>query len=331
MPDLIHHHLTGESATESCITSTSQLTNWKTLDWDWDLIELCHLPKHLFPPIHPTGTLLGPLSSALAERLKVPRWQVCQTGGHDTACAVAAAPLSSTPELVISSGTWSMLGIEVAEPIISAEAAQLVCGSYVIPGPRWCFMRGVMGLWLLERFRHEENLGPVGELVAGASQSRSKSCLFDPQAELFQSSLSFREALTQWCIATRQPIPQETSGIVRSILESLALFCHEAMENLAKLAGRELRQVVIVGGGSRNRLLNQLIANATGLPVRVGHAESTVIGNLLCQAVGMGALTSFDEIRGVVNCSFPTEEYLPQDQEQREEKRDRYRKVKGCE
>ncbi len=323
MPDLIHQHLTGEAVSEFCIASTSQLTSWRSRDWDWELIGQFGFPRGLFPPIRPTGSRVGKLRNQLVNHLGIPSWDVYQPAGHDTALAVAAAPIASSSDLVISSGTWSMLGILVDEPVISPEAVRMVCGTYGIPGPGWCFMQGVMGLWLLERFRHEEKAGPVEELIEKATRTTKSCCLFNPRDPVFTQSKSFTEGLTQWCKTTGQALPTSMGEWVRCILESLALFCDQAIRNLARLARRKIEQVVIVGGGSRNQLLNQLTANATGLPVVVGPAEATVIGNILVQMVGRGELGSFSEIRSVVSNSWPVQVYEPQEQEIWNEKRER--------
>jgi len=315
MPDLVHHYLTGEEITEFCIASTSQMTSWKNRDWDWEVIDRFGFPRGLFPPIRPTGSKVGKLRSQLVGHLGLPFWDVYQPAGHDTALAVAAAPVTSASDLIISSGTWSMLGILVDEPVISSEAARMVCGTYGIPGPGWCFMQGVMGLWLLERFRHEENAGPVEDLVEQAARTSQACCLFNPRDPVFSQSKSFTQSLAVWCKATNQVLPGSTGEWVRCILESLALFCDQAIRNLARLAGRKIDRVVIVGGGSRNQLLNQLTANATGLPVVVGPSEATVIGNILVQMVGRGELASFAEIRKVVSNSWPVQVYEPQEQE----------------
>lgn len=324
IPDLVHHYLTGEAATEFCIASTSQLTSWRSREWDIELISRFGLPNQLFPPIEPTGSHIGNLRNSLASQLGIPSWEVYHPAGHDTASAVAAAPITSPSDLIISSGTWSMLGILVDEPVTSPEAAQRGCGTYGIPGPGWCFMQGVMGLWLLERFRQEEQAGAIEELVKQAEEVHRVSCLFDPQNEVFSRVSTFREGLTQWCQSTGQVIPGSVGEWVRCILESLALYCDRAIRNLARLAGRKIERVVIVGGGSRNQLLNQLTANATGLPVIVGPAEATVIGNILVQAVGKGELGSFTDLRKVVANSWPVQEYEPMEWDLWAEKREAF-------
>jgi rhamnulokinase len=330
MPDLVHHSLSGEAVSEFCIASTSQLTSWSRRDWDWDLIDRFGLPRGIFPPLQSTGSRVGNLRSGLARSLGLPHWEIHQPGGHDTALAVAAAPIASPSDLIISSGTWSMLGILVEEPVTLPEAARTKCGTYGIPGPGWCFMQGVMGLWLLERFRREEQAGSVEDLVAQASQVAHSRCCFDPQDPVISQSKTFREGLVKWCHETNQELPQETGEWVRCILESLALFCDRAIRNLARLAGRKIERVVIVGGGSRNQLLNQLTANATGLPVVVGPAEATVIGNLLVQAVGKGELNSFTDIRSVVSNSWPVKVYEPCEDSEWSGKRERMASLSIC-
>ncbi len=321
MPNLVHHYLTGEAATEFCIASTSQLTSWQSREWDLELMNCFGLPPRIFPSIQATGSRVGPLRSILAQHLGLPTWEVVLPAGHDTASAVAAAPVSSPSDLIISSGTWSMLGILVDEPVTLPEACQSGCGTYGIPGPGWCFMQGVMGLWLLERFRREEQAGAIEDLVEQATKFSGPCALFDPRAPVFSQTKPFRAGLTEWCHATGQQLPENTGGWVRSILESLALFYERSIRNLARMAERKIERVVIVGGGARNRLLNQLTANATGLPVFVGPTEATVVGNVLSQAVGRGELGAFADIREVVRNSWPVEVYEPSDGNIWEEKR----------
>ena len=229
MPDLIHHYLSGKKVTELSMASISQLISWEDNNWANDLIELFDLPRHLFPEIKSSSEKIGSFKKEVVNRLGLPVWDIHLPACHDTASAVVATPLNATTDVVLSSGTWSMLGMLVDKPICTEQAASLGYGSYKIPGRGWVFMCGVMGLWLLERFRHEEQLADPETLIEMAEKAPSLKSIFDPQNKNFTQVASLRRTLTSWYQSTQQKEPKTKDAFIRSILESLALFYKERM------------------------------------------------------------------------------------------------------
>ncbi len=328
MSGLIHHHLTGARATELTMASTSQLCNWRSLSWDEELINTLDLPRRLFPEIVMPGASLGPLRPEIRDRLGLPAINVHIPACHDTASAMAAMPVESPSDLMLSSGTWSMLGIRVKLPVTTVEALEYNCGTYALPGPEWILLRGIMGLWLLDRFCRESGHGDAAALSEQAQHIRISNCLFNPEDERLEGDGSFLSALGNYCKQTGQAVPDSDAGIARSILESLALYYDHSIRILSRLSNQKIQRIILAGGGSRNRLLNQLTANASGLPVLTSIPEMTVAGNILVQAAGRGRLANFNEMRSVVRESWPIETFEPRDEALWQEKRTKFAELK---
>jgi len=327
VPGLVHHHLTGTVATEYVGACPSELCSWRTRDWDRDLIAAFGFPARIFPEVRPTGALLGVLRPELCRRLGIPAWGVHLPAGHDTALAMAAAP-ANEDDLVISSGTWAMLGVPVSAPICAADALRMGGGTYGVPGDRWVFMRGIMGLWLLDRLCKEERLPEPFEATALAEAATPFQCDFDPEDERITRAKTLREALETRCHERGRPHPADMGLLVRGILESLALFVDHTLRQMQAVTGRAISRIVVVGGGSKNRLLNQWMANACGLPVVAGPPEAAALGNILVQAVGRGDLASLAEARAVAARSWPSRLFEPADQELWAEGRETFGRAK---
>ena len=310
MPGLVHHHLTGLAATEYCGACSSSLCAWQTRSWDLDLVRAFDLPQGIFPDMRGTGDRLDSIRPKLARELEVPAWDVCQPSGHDTALAVAAAPLAQA-DLVLSSGTWAMLGVPVPAPLVSRAAFDSGGGAYGVPGDTWVFMQGIMGLWLLERLRKEESLPGAAELEGLARTGTPFACCFPPDDGRLLRGSSLREALSEVVAGTGGAVPTDAATLVRSILESLALFVDRTLRSIQAVTGVTVNRVVIVGGGSRNSLLNQFTADATGLPVVTGSPEATALGNILVQARGRGDLSDWSQVRAVAALSSPIRQLDP--------------------
>lgn len=322
MPGLVHRHLTGTLATEYCGACSSSLCSWKTQAWDAGLIEAFGLPAHIFPPMAHVGGAIGAVQPKQARRLGIPAWEVRQPSGHDTALAVAAAPMEPG-DMVISSGTWAMLGLAVASPPVDRPAFESGGGTYAVPGDEWVFMRGIMGLWLLERFRKEEGLPDVATLEEVARREQAPACIFPPDDPRLLRGVSFRQALGEVLSEKGLTPPQHASAVVRSILESLAFFVARTLRSMERVTGVEVRRIVVVGGGSLNHLLNQLTADATGLPVVTGSSEATAMGNVLVQAKGRGDLADWRQVREMAAQSSPRRLFEPHDSLEWKERRDR--------
>jgi rhamnulokinase len=323
MPDLMHYFLTGRIVTERSIASTTQLWNPRTGTWSQVLLDAFEIPRPILPEILEPGSVIGPLRPDIARELGIKTAPpVIASASHDTAAAVAAVPVSDSPLAenetwgYISSGTWSLMGIELDQPEISAKALANNFTNEGGVGGTIRFLRNIMGLWLLQESRRQwEREGTsldydaITELATAAPPLRS---FVDPAAQEFLAPGDMPERVREFCRRTSQPIPEEHGLISRCIVESLALAYAATADRIERVTGKRIAHLHIVGGGSKNRLLNQLAANALGVPVLAGPSEATALGNALMQAVATRALASIDDLRRVVKNSTETESFSPQ-------------------
>jgi rhamnulokinase len=311
MPDLLNYWLTGVARAEETIASTSQFYDPRKKTWARDLLERLRLPTHILPEIVAPGTRLGPLLDSVAEAAGLGAVPVYATGCHDTASAVAAVPAEGVNWCYISSGTWSLMGAELDEPVIDERVLAQNLTNEIGAGGKVRFLKNIAGLWLLQECRREWALQGVeytyDELVRLAGENGPARTLIDVDAFLEPGDMPRK--IVEHC-RVRGLAPPETPGeFTRTILESLAERYRQVLESLEALAGRRFATIHIVGGGSRNALLNQLVADATGRTVIAGPSEATAIGNVLIQAIGAGELSGLGEARGVVRRSFGVEVY----------------------
>jgi len=318
IPDLFNFWLTGRKASEFTIATTSQCYDPRAGDWAWPLLEKMGLPTRIFGDIVPPGTLLAPLDPSLAQETGAGRVPVIAVAGHDTGSAVAAVPARSHDHVFISSGTWSVLGVEIDRPLITPEA---LAYNYTNEGGaegRFRFMKNIVALWILQECRREWSQGgePLSwdELTRMASSAKPFGCLVNPDDHTFLPPGSMPNRIRNYCQQTGQAAPETKGAIVRSILESIALTYRRVLEELEQAQGRTYSSIHIIGGGSKNGLLNQMTADAIGRPVIAGPAEATSIGNILLQALALGYIASLEEGRGLVRSSFLVTTYEPSDQ-----------------
>ncbi len=319
MGDLFAHFLCGSSVAEYTNASTSQCMDPFTRDWARPLLERLGIPTGFLPEIVQPGTVLGPLRPDVAADTGLADARVVAPGSHDTASAVVGAPLAGPTTAFLSSGTWSLIGLEVAAPVVSdvTLAANLTNEGGVAGTIR--LLRNVMGLWLVQESRRA--LWPAGdapsyeELAALAEAAPAFTAFIDPDDERFLrpgDPGDMPARARAFCAETGQPIPRDAGTLIRVVLESLALRYAVAVDELARASGHPIEAIHVVGGGSNHRLLCRLTAGATGLPVRAGPVEATAIGNLAVQAIAAGELASVAEAREVVARSFPVTEYDPE-------------------
>ncbi len=306
-PDLLNYWLTGVKVCEFSNATTTQLLNPTTGNWATDLIDKLGIPSHIFPEIVPPGTRLGTYDG-------IP---VIAPACHDTGSAVAAVPTRQTDFAYISSGTWSLLGLEVDQPILTPEAlAANVTNEGGVYGT-YRFLKNIAGLWLLQQCRAtwaaSGKAYTYAELVALAQQAEPLMAVFNPNDPAFLAPGDYPQIIRAWCHQTSQPIPETDGALVRSVLDSLALAYRQALEQITTVAGQPVSVLHIVGGGTQNKLLNQLTANATGLPVVTGPIEATVIGNAVVQFITLGELADIGEARQIVASMAGTERYEPKD------------------
>ncbi|MEW6403801.1 MAG: rhamnulokinase family protein [Chloroflexota bacterium] len=315
MPDLFNFWLTGSKAGELTISTTTQCYNPREKCWAFELLTALDIPRSIFQPIVQPGTVLDCLRTSIAEDASCERIPVIAVGSHDTASAVAAVPAEESDFIYISSGTWSLMGIESDRPIINADSLHSdltneggVCGANL-------FLKNIMGMWLLQESRRQwmkagRNYS-YEELTNLASKARALQSLVAVSDNRFLAPANMVECVQSFCRETGQTVPQTEAEIVRCILESLALEYRWGTEKLRELSGRALPVIHIIGGGSRNQLLNQFTADATGCEVIAGPVEATAIGNILVQAISLGQLTSLAEGRALVRHSFDVTTYQP--------------------
>jgi len=315
MPDLFLHWLGGEPASEPTIASTSQMLRAGSRDWDTELLELLGLPVRIVPPIRRTGSPAGRIRADVAAEVGQSDAVLVRTAGHDTGAAVAAVPAIGEQWAYVSSGTWSLVGVELSRPLISPEARDANFTNEAGVDGTTRFLRNVAGLWLVQECQrvwaasgraltHEE-------LVRQAAAAAPLRCWVDPDDPRFLEPGDMPQRICQACGESGQVIPDSPGAIARCVFESLALKCRHVLETLERLTGKAIEIVHIVGGGARNELLNQFIADATGRPVRAGPAEATAVGNLLVQAFAHGRIASLAELREVVARSFAIRDYEP--------------------
>lgn len=315
MPDLFNFWLTGVKANEFTDATTTQCYNPREKRWASDLLSRLGIPQHIFGQIVPPGTVLKPLHPSVAEDASCERIPVIAVGSHDTASAVAAVPAEGNDFIYISSGTWSLIGIESQEPIINADSLKhnLTNEGGVCDTIR--FLKNIMGMWLLQECRRQWTKSgksySYDELTNLASDAPALKSFVYVGDDRFLAPGDMVERIQAFCRKTNQPIPETQAEVVRCILESLALEYRWSTERLRELSGKSLPVIHIIGGGSRNGLLNQFTADATGCQVVAGPVEATAIGNILLQAIGLRHLSSLDDGRALVRRSFDVTSFEP--------------------
>jgi len=315
MPDLFNYWLTGQMRAERSIASTSQSYNPQTHQWAAGLFQRLGLPERILPEIVSSGTRLGTLLPEIAESSGLsPNTPIYATACHDTASAVAAIPAEGEDWCYISSGTWSLMGVELESPIINEQSLALNFTNEIGAGDTVRLLKNIAGLWLVQECRRAWSLAgrdyTYDELSKLAAEAPPARMLIDPDA--FTEPGRMPERIGEQCRAHGVPPPKEPAETARLVLESLAATYRKVLDNLETLVGRPLQRIHIVGGGSRNRLLNQLTANVTRRTVIAGPAEATAAGNVLVQAIGAGIVRGIAEARAVVRQSFALETYQPE-------------------
>lgn len=314
IPDLFLYWLTGNAVCEFTNATTTQLVSPLTRAWATSLVSRLDLPSRLFPPIVEPGSVIGRLLPELARNSSLAGAAVIAPASHDTGSAVAAIAARDDTAF-LSSGTWSLLGTELDAPILTADALRLnftneggVCGTTR-------FLKNVMGLWMLQCCRRSwTHLGQVcdyRELLELAGREPSFRSLVDPDDESFLRATDMPRAIDQFCARTHQPAPSTPGAYARAILESLALKYRLVLRNLEQVCKKKFTQIRVIGGGSKNRLLNQFTAGATGRRVLAGPAEATALGNIAIQILATGEASSLAEVRTIVERSFLTEVFEP--------------------
>ena len=331
--DAVNARLSGVDCCEESLASTSALYNPRTWNWSESLRKSLSLPSHFFPRVVASATVLGKLQEAYRSSENHQQTQVIASCSHDTACAVAATPAEGDDWAYISSGTWSLMGVEIPKPIINRESRVANFTNELGVGRSVRLLKNLSGLWLVQECRRSwKSLGSAfsyQELTDLASEAEGLPSLIDPSDDRFVRPKSMPEEIQAYCRETDQTVPETEGEIVRCALVSLALEYAETLEKVDALRGRQSSVLHIVGGGSQNRLLNQFAANACHLPVLSGPAEATAAGNILTQAIGVGCLASLAEARRVSKASFSVERVEPTESPEWLQARRRFRRLPG--
>ena len=332
MPDLFNFLMTGEKVSEYTIATTSQLYNSTTYDWAAEVFRQLNLPISIMPEVIQPGTMIGNLLPEIQQEIgldySVP---IFAPACHDTGSAVAAVPAVSDDWAYLSSGTWSLMGIETKTPIITQESLQNNFTNEGGVNNTIRFLRNVMGLRLVQGCRQvwkkQGQKLDYDTLTSLASESEPFVTLLDPDDPEFFSTTDMVTAIQAFAQKTGQRAPTDKGQMIRSILESLALRYRQVFDMLNLMRGKPIQTLHIVGGGVRNRLLCQFTANALGIPVVAGPVEATAIGNIIMQAVAKGVLDTIDQARELVGKSFEMNHYAPRDRDQWDEAFGRYCKL----
>lgn len=323
VPDLLNYWLTGVKVCEFSNATTTQLFNPTTIDWAIEMMEKLEIPTHIFPEIVQPGTILGAFE-------EIP---VIAPACHDTGSAVAAVPAGVADFAYISSGTWSLVGLEVDRAIINpvALAANVTNEGGVYGSHR--LLKNVMGLWILQQcqatWEKEGTSLSYTALVELARSARPLTALVNPDDPAFLTPGDHPRLIREMCQKSGQPVPETKADIVRVVLESLALAYRRVLKQLILVSGQEVSVIHIVGGGSQNTLLNQMTANATDIPVIAGPSEATVIGNALVQFITLGELSNIEEARQMVAATAPLSRYMPQPGDAWADAFERYKELLG--
>lgn len=322
--DAVNHLLGGAPVAEASLASTTQLYDPAKKDWAGPLIARLGLPATIFPEIVPSGTLIGNLTPELQEETRLGQVKVVATCSHDTGAAVAAVPASDEEGWAyLSSGTWSLLGVESPQPVLTEEARTLNFTNEVGHGGMIRLLKNIAGLWILQEcmrfWRESGHEYTYTDLLNLALEAPELVSLINPADPRFlrsggtTSSGGMPARIAEYCRETSQPVPGSVGAIARCILESLSLLYRKSLSELEQLTGKPINRLHIVGGGTRNELLNQCAASATGRKVITGPVEATAAGNILIQAIAGGAVSSLAEARAIVARSFPQNTYEPQE------------------
>ena len=333
MPDLFNFLFTGVRKAEFSIASTSQMYDPRKRDWARPMLEQLGIPTRILPQIIPSGTILGALSKDVADECGVGPIPVIATAGHDTASAVAAVPAAPGESwCYISSGTWSLMGVELDEPVINEKSLRYNYTNEGGVGGTIRFLKNIMGLWLVQEcrrhFKKEGYDHSYAELTQMAGRAKGFAALIDPDHAPFLSPGEMPLKIDRFCELSKQPKPTNRGDYVRTCLDSLALTYRRTLEGLEDVLGRRIDTIHIVGGGTQNELLSQMTADACNRAVITGPVEATAIGNILVQAMATGDVKSLADARTIVRQSFDVKRYEPRETKKWDEAYGRFRSLK---
>ena len=332
MPDLLNFFLTGEKKTEYTIASTTQMFDSVNHKWAYDLLEKMGIPTNILTDVVYPGEVVGKIKPELAQELGIEQIPVIAVASHDTGSAVASVPVVDTKDFIyISSGTWSLMGVELDKPNVSDGAFKHNFTNEGGVNKSIRFLKNIMGLWLIQESRRqwdrEGELLSFDELEQQANAAKPFESLIDPDYHTFQTPGNMPKRIREYCEMTGQPVPQTKGEIIRCIAQSLAFKYRPTIEGRDEVTGNKYNVVNIVGGGIKDKMICRFTANATKRTVCTGPVEATSIGNVVVQAIAMGAIKDLTEGRQVVKNSFEITTYEPQDSEQWDAAYEQWKKI----
>ena len=330
IPDALSYMLTGKMVTEYTIASTSQILNPRTKKFEKELLDVVGVKEEQWGRFVFPGEQIGTLTEEIQKMTGLGAVPVIAVAGHDTASAVAAVPAQNEKFAYLSSGTWSLMGIEVKDAIINQKSYNMnFTNEGGIEGTTR-FLKNICGMWLLERCRKEwdatQNYS-YPELIEAALAVPAFRSLINPDAPCFANPSSMIEAIRHYCLETNQPVPETYGEITRCIFDSLALRYKQVFGYLQDMAPFNIEKLHIIGGGSKNNQLNQFTCNAVGVPVVAGPSEGTAIGNIMLQAKANGLVKDIAEMRQLISTSIETVQFTPEQPEAWEEAYQKYLSV----
>ncbi len=317
MPDLFAYLLTGEMHTEYSIATTSQMIDIRTRTWNEDILDKLGIPRRLFAPIVPSGTVTAMLGDDVCAECGVEPVPVIAVCGHDTQSAISAVPSKEKDFAFLSSGTWSLFGTELDAPIVNEKSLEMNVTNEGGYGFVTGFLKNIIGLWLIQESRRQwaregENYS-YADLERLALACEPFRCFIDPDAPEFVPRGNIPQRVRDYCRKTGQYVPQTVGEIMRCIYESLSMKYRQTLEKISDCTGKTYNTIHVIGGGVKDTLLCQMTANACGCPVEAGPIEATVLGNIAVQLIASGALRDVAEAREVVARSETVRAYAPQD------------------
>ncbi len=315
IPDLLNYFLTGNMANEYTILSTGALLDANRRDYAFDFLDRLGIPKKLFGSVVQPGYKVGKLLPQVLSETGKTDADVITVASHDTASAVISVPTQEEDFIYISSGTWSLMGTELKAPLINEKSQQLNLTNEGGALGTIRFLKNIMGLWLIQesrrQWRREGNEYSFAQMEAWAKECKPLQSLINPDDASFATPGNMPEKVREFCRRTGQHVPESVGEVVRCIYESLALKYRQTAESIETLMGRKAKVIHVVGGGTKDKFLSQMTADASGIPVAAGPEEATAIGNLMMQAIAAGEVADLKQARQIIADSFELKHYEP--------------------
>ena len=315
IPDLLNYFLTGNMANEYTILSTGALLDAKTREYSYTFTDKIGIPRRLFGEIVQPGYVVGSLLPQVQGETGKTDAKVITVASHDTASAVVAVPTQEEEFIYISSGTWSLMGTELKEPMLDENSRKWNFTNEGGAMGRIRYLKNIMGLWLIQesrrQWKREGKDYSFAQLEAWAKECKPFRSFIDPDDASFATPGNMPEKIREYCRRTNQPIPETVGEVVRCIYESLSLKYRKTAESIQEIIGKKIRTINVVGGGTKDRFLSQMTADACGMNVIAGPEEATAIGNLMMQAIAAGAVKDLAHARSIVAASFDVKTYVP--------------------